>query len=188
MGCQQKFTERRLMSVDPKEPERGIFTDSFQIPSSCACSSRAEFNSTASDDITTSTTRPSASFFDRGQPLRRSDRPSEKMSSFPSRVRDDISRPKFKIHEEFNKDWLMNFDSGRMQTTKRTSTTTKTTTKPTITTVPTTTSAETMPFLLSREDNVDDIYYYDYSYQYYETEKSEPLETTTLSSTTTTTT
>ena len=51
------------MSVDPKEPERGIFTDSFQIPSSCACSSRSEFNSTASDDITTSTTRPSASFF-----------------------------------------------------------------------------------------------------------------------------
>ena len=39
-------------------------------------------------------------------------------------MRDDISRPKFKIHEEFNKDWLMNFDSGRMQTTKRTTTTT----------------------------------------------------------------
>ena len=39
-------------------------------------------------------------------------------------MRDDISRPKFKIHEEFNKDWLMNFDSGRMQTTKRTPTTT----------------------------------------------------------------
>ena len=54
------------MSVDPKEPERGIFTDSFQIPSSCACSSRSEFNSTASDDITTSTTRPSASFFGKG--------------------------------------------------------------------------------------------------------------------------
>ena len=39
-------------------------------------------------------------------------------------MRDDISRPKFKIHEEFNKDWLMNFDSGRMQTTKRPTTTT----------------------------------------------------------------
>ena len=62
-------------------------------------------------------------FLDR-EPLRRSDRPSEKISSFPSRMRDDISRPKFKIHEEFNKDWLMNFDSGRMQTTKRTTTTT----------------------------------------------------------------
>ena len=57
------------MSVDPKEPERGIFTDSFQIPSSCACSSRSEFNSTASDDITTSTTRPSASFFGTGKTL-----------------------------------------------------------------------------------------------------------------------
>ena len=62
-------------------------------------------------------------FLDR-EPLRRSDPPSEKISSFPSRMRDDISRPKFKIHEEFNKDWLMNFDSGRMQTTKRTTTTT----------------------------------------------------------------
>ena len=43
----------RLMAVDPKEPERGIFTAVFSIPSSCACS--ANSNSTRGNELTTST-------------------------------------------------------------------------------------------------------------------------------------
>ena len=41
------------MAVDPKEPERGIFTAFFSIPSSCACS--ANINSTRGNELTTST-------------------------------------------------------------------------------------------------------------------------------------
>merc|ERR1711899_360014 len=52
-----------------------------------------------------------------------------------------------------------------------------------------------MPFLMERGDSdVSDLYYYDdaynydYSYQHYETERTEPLETTTQSTTTSSTT
>ena len=35
--CAQKFTDRRLMVVDPSAPEKGVFTDFFRIPTSCSC-------------------------------------------------------------------------------------------------------------------------------------------------------
>ena len=89
----------------------------------------------------------------------------------------------------------MNFDIGRKQTqktttTKRTTTTRRTTTKTTTartttTTTRPTTTYETMPFLLP-EENSDEFYYYDY--QYYDTERTAPLEPITTTSTTTTST
>ena len=48
------------MAVDPKEPERGIFTAFFSIPSSCACS--ATINSTRGNELTTSTSTNSPFF------------------------------------------------------------------------------------------------------------------------------
>ena len=36
--CRQKFSQRRLMVVDPSAPEKGVFTDFFRIPTACSCS------------------------------------------------------------------------------------------------------------------------------------------------------
>ena len=39
--CGQKFTDRRLMVVDPSAPEKGVFTDFFRIPTGCSCTAAA---------------------------------------------------------------------------------------------------------------------------------------------------
>jgi hypothetical protein len=35
--CSQKFIVRQLLAYDPCDPTRGIFVDSFKIPSACSC-------------------------------------------------------------------------------------------------------------------------------------------------------
>ncbi len=35
--CYQQYLTRRLLSFDPCNPARGVFVDSFKMPSACSC-------------------------------------------------------------------------------------------------------------------------------------------------------
>ena len=152
------------MAVDPKEPEKGIFTATFSIPSSCTCT----IGESQSGNVITTTTKRPVIERNTNQIQRRRDPPIERTkANNPIRM-----KTKFKIHDEFKTDWL-NFDIGRRQSRTTTATTTTTTTTTTTSTTTTRFTTKYNPYYIPPSSS--ELYeYYDYYYDQassFETEK-----------------
>ena len=152
------------MAVDPKEPEKGIFTATFSIPSSCTCS----IDESQSGNVITTTTKRPVIERNTNQIQRRRDPPIERTkANNPIRM-----KTKFKIHDEFKTDWL-NFDIGRRQS-RTTTVTTTTTTSTTTSTTTTRFTTKYNPYYIPPNESSELFEYYDYYYDQassFETEK-----------------